>query len=216
MSTTVPSFDEPAATFAPTRERRVRADVLERDDERRCRGRPELDLRADDAPGDDLVADRDDRAVDRRVDVGPGDRADVERRSAPLSSWYQAQPAPRGPGDAVPEPREQPFVRLRPDRLEHERALVAPWKPTAVRPPWATGDCTRRFPTVASTWGSGGAELTGSGAAGSTAGAAARRRTPSARASRRASTRDDRRASANHRARACARRRSRAQPGGVP
>ena len=38
------------------------------------------------------------------------------------------------------------------------------WKPIAVTPPRATGDCTRRFPTVASTCGSGGSEFTGSGA----------------------------------------------------
>ena len=61
-------------------ERRVGAEVRERDDERR-RAVGWMSMRAPYVlPVQDVRRDADDRAVDRRVDVGPGRRADVERR----------------------------------------------------------------------------------------------------------------------------------------
>ena len=50
MFVTVPSFDEPAATFAPTESAGSGLHVLDRDDERRRRRGPQLDLGADRRP----------------------------------------------------------------------------------------------------------------------------------------------------------------------
>ena len=108
------------------RERRVATDVLDGDDERRRRGGAELDLRPDLPSRDDLVTDRDDRAVHGRVDVRPGDRADVQRVERASLELVPAVSGSSRSRDAVPEPCEEPFVRLGPDRLEHEGPVLAP------------------------------------------------------------------------------------------
>ena len=60
------------------RQRRVGAEVRERDDDARRAGRLDVDPDAVDLPVDDVVGDGDDAAVDRRVDVGVDRCADVE------------------------------------------------------------------------------------------------------------------------------------------
>ena len=124
MSTTRPSFDEPAATLAPTVSARIRLDVVEHHDERRRGGGPQLELSADHAARHDPVADRDDGPVHRRVHVRSGDRASVERAESTTLELVPGPAVSRRARDPVPQPCEEPLVRLRPDRLEEERSLV--------------------------------------------------------------------------------------------
>ena len=82
------------------------------------------------------------------------------------------------------------------------------WKPTAVTPPCATGDWIRRFPTVASTCGCGGADVTGALAGAPASGELLERSFPKAvTASVTTASTVTATASTNQRARACARRR---------
>ena len=123
---TVPSFDDPAATFAPTVSAGSgRTFWIETTSDGADDGRSSISD-ADLAPRDDLVADRDDGPVDRRVDVGSGDGADVERAQRAARELVPREAAPRRARDPAPEPCEQPLVRLRADGLEDERAVLAP------------------------------------------------------------------------------------------
>ena len=70
-----------------------------------------------------MVSDGDDRPVDGRVDVGTGNRADIERAERSALELIPGQPTTRRSGDAMPQPREQPFVRLWANGLENERAV---------------------------------------------------------------------------------------------
>ncbi len=125
MFVTTPSFEAPAATFPPTvSSGSGRTFWIETTSEGAER-RPQLDLRADDVAGDDLVADGDDGSVDRCVDVRSCDGADVERAERPPGELVPREAALRRARDPAPESREQPFVSLRADRLQLERALGA-------------------------------------------------------------------------------------------
>ena len=73
------------------RERRICAQLRERDDERRCALRLDVDARAEAMPADDVRRDADDGAVDRRVDV----RARApRRRRAPTARRRRAGTRP--------------------------------------------------------------------------------------------------------------------------
>src|SRR5919109_107533 len=102
----------------------LRAQMSERDDERRLARRLDVDLAPEAPAADHVVRDADDDSVDRRVDVGARSGAEIEDgvRGALAPELVPGQPGLFATCDPPDESREEPFVRLLADRLEREGA----------------------------------------------------------------------------------------------
>src|ERR671918_303139 len=164
MSATRPSFEDPTATFAPT--------VSARSGRTFCicttRDGAEFGRSSISAP-----TTRPETTWSRIATTVPstGEYTSVPATaptssvlSSPPSSWYQVRPGREDPVLRRQSLARRPSFACGPAGWSTSAPSAEPWKPTAVTPPSATGDSTRRFPTVARICGSGGAEVTGSGA----------------------------------------------------
>ena len=170
MFVTVPSFEEPAATFAPTVSAGSDSTFwIETTRDGAAAGRSSTS-----APTTlpDTICSRIATTVPSTGEYTsvPATAPTSSVRSGPPDSWYQASPVFDAPVILCQSRARSPSFRCGPTGLRTSAPSALPWNPTAVTPPCATGDSMRRLPTVASTCESGGAEVTGSGAGRLTAG----------------------------------------------
>jgi hypothetical protein len=108
-------------------QRRIRAELRDGDQDRRLAQGLDVDLRPEGLATQDEGPDADDGAVDGRVDIGPGRGADVERAGggpAAAAELVVGDPAPAAAEDAMEDAREEPLVRLPPERVERERVVA--------------------------------------------------------------------------------------------
>ena len=135
-------------------QRRIGPHVLDRDDERRRRRRPQVDLAPDLAPP--RRSGRESRRRSRRRASRRRFRRRRRRRasrSGPPDELVPGEAAPLRARDPSPQPREQALVHLPTDGLQDERAVLAAVEADRRDAALRDRDWIRRLPTVASTCG---------------------------------------------------------------
>ena len=136
-------------------QRRIRVQLCQRDDERRCVLRLDVDPRAVVLAADDVRRDADDGPVHRRVDARAGRGADVERRGRAAAELVPGRMAAAAAEHPVEHPRDETLVPLAADRRERHRPVLRRVVADRRDASCATGICSRTAPCTATTCGDG-------------------------------------------------------------